>query len=660
MRRSFWILLTALIPVMWVGGPPWAAGRYDRAIRTEAGRDSLRNLAFWEDQRVTGDGALFAYLASADPLVRMRAVEVMGRIQDPADAEILIPMLMDPEPRVVDEVVFSLGQIGDRSAADPLIEFCGRTTETRGYLALDALGKIGGPQTLSFLVETLHHFDARMRGEAALALGRIGDSSAIPALTIAIHDPDPEVAWRAICALEKLLSARVGEAVTPFVGHENALVRAYAARTLGKQKYVGAVDALSQALSDGDLAVVVNAAEALGDIGRDRAVHPLGDVLSQHPSHLARASAASAIGAIGSLKGKDYLIQALVDQSVIVRVAAIQGLAGVLGTGAEGFIAQLLDDGNRFVRAAAVECFGTAVIEDQIPYLLEEAGRNKDPMIRVAAVHAVAHFKDDPRVAPFLIEMLSDRDWVVTTEAVTAIGEIRHRPAAARLVDLYRDRTSREDGNIRLAILRVFKDWKPAESVPILRSAVGDPDKRMRTEALEAFAAMNIDPGDVQPDRAFYQADIDRTRRRSIALPFGNRRAVIHCKRGDIEVELFGDDAPYTVANFLKLASDGFYNGLTFHRVVPNFVVQGGCPRGDGWGDAGYYIPAEVNRHRYGTGYIGIADDGKDTGGSQFFITHSPQPHLDGRYTIFGRVTRGMNVVYKIDQGDAFTVRVIE
>jgi peptidyl-prolyl cis-trans isomerase B (cyclophilin B) len=256
--------------------------------------------------------------------------------------------------------------------------------------------------------------------------------------------------------------------------------------------------------------------------------------------------------------------------------------------------------------------------------------------------------------------MLSDRDWVVTTEAVQAIGEIHHRPAAARLVDLYRERTSREDGNIRLAILRVFKDWKPAESVPILHIALQAPDKRMRAAALEAFSAMNIDPGPAQPDRAFYQANIDRPRRKDTVLPFGTRRALIQCKRGDIEVELFGDDAPYTVANFLKLASDGFYNGLTFHRVVPNFVVQGGCPRGDGWGDAGYYVRAENNRHHYGAGYLGIADDGKDTGGSQFFITHSPQPHLDGRYTIFGRVKRGMNIVYQIDQGDTFTVRVID
>jgi len=135
---------------------------------------------------------------------------------------------------------------------------------------------------------------------------------------------------------------------------------------------------------------------------------------------------------------------------------------------------------------------------------------------------------------------------------------------------------------------------------------------------------------------------------------------VIDTRHGDIEVELFGDDAIQTVANFINLARQGFYKNLTTHRVVPNFVVQGGDPRGDGSGDAGYTVPAEVTQHRYDTGYLGIADAGKDTGSCQWFITLSPQPHLDGRYTIFGKVTKGMDAVWKIDQGDSFNVKILD
>jgi cyclophilin family peptidyl-prolyl cis-trans isomerase len=107
-----------------------------------------------------------------------------------------------------------------------------------------------------------------------------------------------------------------------------------------------------------------------------------------------------------------------------------------------------------------------------------------------------------------------------------------------------------------------------------------------------------------------------------------------------------------TVDNFIHLAKSGFYNGLAFVRVVPNFVVQAGDPRGDQNGGPGYQIRDEINLRRYETGTVGMALSGKDTGGSQFFITHSPQPHLDGGYTIFGRVIEGMDAVNRIARGD--------
>ena len=130
------------------------------------------------------------------------------------------------------------------------------------------------------------------------------------------------------------------------------------------------------------------------------------------------------------------------------------------------------------------------------------------------------------------------------------------------------------------------------------------------------------------------------------------KKAVIETDKGKIELVLFDKDAPNTVKNFEKLASAGFYNGLTFHRVVPNFVIQGGCPKGDGTGGPGYTIKCEINPRKHGTGALSMAHAGKDTGGSQFFITHSPQPHLDGKHTVFGQVEKGMDVVNKIRPGD--------
>jgi peptidyl-prolyl cis-trans isomerase B (cyclophilin B) len=130
------------------------------------------------------------------------------------------------------------------------------------------------------------------------------------------------------------------------------------------------------------------------------------------------------------------------------------------------------------------------------------------------------------------------------------------------------------------------------------------------------------------------------------------KKAIIETDKGNIVLELFEKDAPKTVANFEKLIKQGFYNGLTFHRVIPDFVIQGGCPKGDGTGGPGYTIKCEINPRKHGTGALSMAHAGKDTGGSQFFITHSPQPHLNGVHTVFGKVIDGMDVVNKIRQGD--------
>ena len=123
-------------------------------------------------------------------------------------------------------------------------------------------------------------------------------------------------------------------------------------------------------------------------------------------------------------------------------------------------------------------------------------------------------------------------------------------------------------------------------------------------------------------------------------------------EKGDIRIELFDEDAPNTVKNFKDLIQDGFYDGLNFHRVIPNFVIQGGCPNGTGTGGPGYHIPCEINTQKHLTGSLSMAHAGKDTGGSQFFICHSPQPHLDGVHTVFGK-TADMDVVNSIEPGDA-------
>jgi peptidyl-prolyl cis-trans isomerase B (cyclophilin B) len=135
-------------------------------------------------------------------------------------------------------------------------------------------------------------------------------------------------------------------------------------------------------------------------------------------------------------------------------------------------------------------------------------------------------------------------------------------------------------------------------------------------------------------------------------------KAVIKTVKGDINIEFFDKDAPGTVANFTKLAKSGFYSGLTFHRVIPNFMIQGGCPTGDGTGGPGYSIKCEINPNKHLAGSLSMAHRGKNTGGCQFFVCHSPQAHLDGVHTVFGR-TQDMSVVNAIRAGDKMNEVII-
>ena len=128
-------------------------------------------------------------------------------------------------------------------------------------------------------------------------------------------------------------------------------------------------------------------------------------------------------------------------------------------------------------------------------------------------------------------------------------------------------------------------------------------------------------------------------------------RAIMETDKGTIHLELFKDDAPNTVQNFVDLSNKGFYDGLNFHRVINDFVIQGGCPHGTGTGGPGYTIKCEINKNKHMAGSLSMAHAGKDTGGSQFFICHSPQTHLDGVHTVFGK-TEDMDVVNAIRAGD--------
>ena len=141
------------------------------------------------------------------------------------------------------------------------------------------------------------------------------------------------------------------------------------------------------------------------------------------------------------------------------------------------------------------------------------------------------------------------------------------------------------------------------------------------------------------------------------------KKAIIEMDKGSVTIELFESDAPKTVANFESLIKKGFYDGLTFHRVIKGFMAQGGCPNGTGTGGPGYSIPCETkgNPHTHDRGSLSMAHRGPNTGGSQFFIVYEPQPHLNGIHTVFGKVIDGMEIIDQLTQGDIMNkVTIVE
>jgi cyclophilin family peptidyl-prolyl cis-trans isomerase len=241
---------------------------------------------------------------------------------------------------------------------------------------------------------------------------------------------------------------------------------------------------------------------------------------------------------------------------------------------------------------------------------------------------------------------------MVRAAAASALGELKPAGGEQALAAAYRAGAADELYQARAAALAALAKYGPAAAQAALNEALGDREWAVRLRAaalLRAFDPATDLSGRIRPapGRA-----IEAYASPSLVAPQVSPHVFLDTDKGTVEIELAVLESPLTAANFLALARSGYFSGMAIHRVVPNFVVQAGDRRGDGEGGPGYTLRDEINTLPYLRGTVGMALDGADTGGSQFFITHSPQPHLDGRYTVFGRVVAGMDVVDRLQQWD--------
>jgi cyclophilin family peptidyl-prolyl cis-trans isomerase len=258
-----------------------------------------------------------------------------------------------------------------------------------------------------------------------------------------------------------------------------------------------------------------------------------------------------------------------------------------------------------------------------------------------------------PNAAETMLARLQGGDAAVRAAAATALGKLKPPQAAAALAEAYKTGERDTLYIARAAALAALAEYGAAAATPTLTAALADPDWAVRVRAAALLAQLDAASDAatrIRPAPTTWPASTYALPR--VATPPVSTQVFLETDRGEIQIELAVLDAPLTAETFVTLARKGFFDGLTFHRVVPDFVIQGGDPRGDGEGGPGFTIRDELNQRPYLRGTVGMALDWEDTGGSQFFITHSPQPHLDARYTVFGRVLAGMEVVDQIQPWD--------
>ena len=619
---------------------------------------------------------LIALLDDPDAPVRMRAALAIGRVGLSDGVAPLASRLSDEETGVREMAAFALGLIGDASARPALVAALSDAAppvQGRAAEALSLLGDRADGAAIAAMARA--HVQAGVldgidpdemtyplspRVEAVrlgiYALARFGS---FPEIASVVLRPDGEPVsrwWPVAFALQRVADGQATPWLLPLLDTPGRYTASFAAKGLGNRPSPEAIAALRDVVQRrrAHPAVVVQAMRTLASSGAAEAKPELVVLLGDPATERAvRIEAATAYGALAGAGDVDLILDLFSDPLPAVRAVAMRTLARVAGDTFLGVLAGLDPDEAWTVRAAQAQALGTLPQARGVPRLRQMLGDGDVRVIpAVLSGLAAAGAPDAEREA---LERLQASDVVVRAAAATALAELKAAAAVPPLVEAYRAARADDSYVARSTVLAALVRIAPQSALPILQEALGDKDWAVRVQAAALLreSGQPPPPGVIRP--ATPGGPIDDPDWQRIVMPPFTPLAYIETNRGTIELELAVVDAPLTTENFVRLARRGFFDGLAIHRIVPDFVVQDGDPRGDGEGGPGYTIRDEINPRPYLRGTVGMALDWEDTGGSQFFITHSPQPHLDARYTVFGQVTRGMDVVDALAPGDVVT-----
>jgi cyclophilin family peptidyl-prolyl cis-trans isomerase/HEAT repeat protein len=578
-----------------------------------------------------------------------------------AGVEELTRLASDPHRRVRETAAFALGETGDPSAAEVLFALASDSDGAVASEAVEALSKFA--QQPSFVAQHLARYVSLTvsgtgegpRARAIRYLFRFDDDRASAAALSALGSSSPALRQEGAYSLSRRPHAPAREQLALVATDPNVLTRAYAVTALGRIGDPVSVPLLITALGDVHPWVRTNAAVAVGRVAeKERAVVRAEDVprvlaASEDPDPGVRAAMIDTLGYYAAVNrtARGRLVDVFNNGSQWERELAAGTIARRLAPDSPELA--LLTNLTPWQTVRVLEA--TAATPHGAALRLQHAGA-PEALVRAAVLNTIPDASAAAEIG-LIRGGMADPDVVVRA---SAYGRHRHtasEPVAVR-IQVLREAENRERqaamNDARLAAIQALAEVD-TEIGEFLISLVGDRDPVVRRVAANLVVSTGhaslpqYTPLPIHRTAAEYEEIVRWSR--------SPHTATIHMTRGDIQIALLAQDAPMTAWNFAELARKGYYDNTTFMRVVPNFVIQGGDPRNDMSGGPGYAIRDEINLQKYTRGAVGMALSGPDTGGSQFFITHSPQPHLDGGYTIFGRVWDGMSgVVDQTERGD--------
>ncbi len=614
-----------------------------------------------------------------EAVVRRSVALAIGRIGDRQGSAILLRMLDDRDSTVVIEVMFALGLLRDTTTVDPIIRRLKSTDSlSNGAVAeaATALIRLGTPTARNFVESVLKSSIelSRTRRQAfipnaVLDAWRFGANMPADAILPFVSDTSNDLRWRALYSLGRARAPVGGKVILRAATEPQPILREAAVKALVRRMADSAAlplasvrGALLRGFDDERPGVRINALGAAASFADSsyaaRTASLLGD-----PDQNVRVAAATALGEMKSPASAIALAAAFDKKgaSWALRRASLAALARLDTAAFAPRAAGWLGSPDLRDRLSALAAWGS--INSADPAVFRTALTDPDATVQSAALAAwqSAAPRGDSSVAS------AARARLTSTSAELRAGAAEALRATATLADLdpllaaWRLSASEGDPNARLAVFRTLREL--ARRNPEVMTRLEEPTRRsflsrpgdalVRREAELNWPAVAAQWGPASPLETGRSLEDYRGIVRTLMLAKVNPHVTIELDGyGTIDIELLAHDSPLTVANFLRLVDRHYFDGIRWHRVVPNFVVQTGDPSGTGNGGPGWVIRDEINRRRYDVPVVGMALSGPDTGGSQWFINLSAQPHLDGGYTIFGQVSGSYAPLYRIVQGD--------